>query len=203
MPKINVYLPSWLADAVKESAVPVSSICQQALTEAVRAAGAEPAERGSRTEDLRGLLTNRAREVLRTARGNSRQPSLALLAALDAEGANLALVVLDSLGVSREALRSQLPTPEAGGENLDWFLDRAATEAADLGDQYIGCEHLLLAVIADPAADRFLTALGADPVAVRQAARTASAAATYARNRTVFAGALDELRGRLNRLEQR
>ncbi|WP_241684516.1 type II toxin-antitoxin system CcdA family antitoxin [Actinomadura sp. J1-007] len=36
MPKINVYLPDELAQAVKESGVPVSAICQRALDQAVR-----------------------------------------------------------------------------------------------------------------------------------------------------------------------
>ena len=35
MPKINVYLPQWLADAVRDADMPVSDICQRALTEAV------------------------------------------------------------------------------------------------------------------------------------------------------------------------
>ncbi|MCA1837080.1 MAG: hypothetical protein LC721_12455 [Actinobacteria bacterium] len=35
MPKINVYLPQWLADAVRNADMPVSDICQRALAEAV------------------------------------------------------------------------------------------------------------------------------------------------------------------------
>ena len=35
MPKINVYLPQWLADAVREADMAVSDICQRALAEAV------------------------------------------------------------------------------------------------------------------------------------------------------------------------
>jgi hypothetical protein len=35
MPKINVYLPQWLADAVRESGAPVSEVCQRALSAAV------------------------------------------------------------------------------------------------------------------------------------------------------------------------
>lgn len=35
MPKINVYLPQWLADAVRSADMPISDICQRALTEAV------------------------------------------------------------------------------------------------------------------------------------------------------------------------
>ena len=36
MPKINVYLPDDLAEAVRDSGCPVSAICQRALEEAVR-----------------------------------------------------------------------------------------------------------------------------------------------------------------------
>jgi ATP-dependent Clp protease ATP-binding subunit ClpC len=35
MPKINVYLSQWLADAVRDADLPVSDICQRALAEAV------------------------------------------------------------------------------------------------------------------------------------------------------------------------
>jgi post-segregation antitoxin (ccd killing protein) len=36
VPKINVYLPDELAEAVKEAGVPVSAVCQRALEQAVR-----------------------------------------------------------------------------------------------------------------------------------------------------------------------
>ncbi|MDX6415722.1 MAG: hypothetical protein QOG28_342, partial [Trebonia sp.] len=36
MPKINVYLPDDLAEAVKEAGLPVSAICQATLEQAVR-----------------------------------------------------------------------------------------------------------------------------------------------------------------------
>src|ERR687890_296822 len=36
MPKINVYLPDDLAEAVKAAGVPVSAVCQRALEQAVR-----------------------------------------------------------------------------------------------------------------------------------------------------------------------
>ena len=35
MPKINVYLPQWLADAVRDTDIPVSDICQRSLADAV------------------------------------------------------------------------------------------------------------------------------------------------------------------------
>jgi post-segregation antitoxin (ccd killing protein) len=36
MPKINVYLPDDLAEAVRDAGVPVSAVCQRALEQAVR-----------------------------------------------------------------------------------------------------------------------------------------------------------------------
>ncbi|MDQ1521366.1 MAG: hypothetical protein QOI55_2439, partial [Actinomycetota bacterium] len=36
MPKINVYLPDDLAEAVREARIPVSAVCQRALEDALR-----------------------------------------------------------------------------------------------------------------------------------------------------------------------
>ncbi len=225
MPKINVYLPAWLAEAVKESGVPVSSVCQQAL-EAALSAG-HPGRGGGNTEpgrspDVERMLTNRARQVLRDARrpdvSAGLSAGLRLLDALEREGGNLALVVLRSLGLERHE-----PSPwsasvdpstagDAVGRDLDWLVEQAATEAADLGDRYVGCEHLLLAVVADAdgSAARALVRAGADPATVRQATRTAAAAAAFARTRAAstvvneaVSTALEEIRARLGRLEQR
>jgi len=225
VPKINVYVPAWLAEAVKESAVPVSAVCQQALEEAVRGGGAVRAgahNGAGPSREIERALTNRARAVLREARPASTPAGLSaglrLLGALEGEGGNLALVVLDSLGITRSHLRTapadsaQCDTDRAGRRELDWLVERAATAAADMGDRHVGCEHLLLALVADPEdpAALFLERAGTNPASVRQATRTAAAAAAYARTRTpgsavtdVMSGALEEIRARLGRLEQR
>jgi len=226
VPKINVYLPAWLAEAVKESGVPVSSVCQQALEAALGADAERPGRDGGNTEagrspDVERMLTNRARQVLRDARRTDVSVGLSaglrLLDALEREGGNLALVVLRSLGLEpREPTWSAMADPstagEAVGHDLDWLVEQAATEAADLDDRHIGCEHLLLAVVADadgPAA-RVLAHAGAEPATVRQATRTAAAAAAFARTRSASAvvneavsAALEEIRARVGRLEQR
>jgi hypothetical protein len=203
VPKINVYLPGWLADAVRESTLPVSAICQRALSEAL---GGEPdggrPRRRPVHDELWPVLTNRAREVLRHCGPASvarLSAGLAMLSGIEAEGGNLALVVLDSLGIDRDRLRAALPDAGAGGSDLDGLLERAATAAADLGHDYVGCEHLLLALAADPAgpAARLLADLGSDPSTVTRATRTAAAAATYAR-----AAALDEVQARLTTLDR-
>ena len=72
MPKINVYLPDDLADAVRDTGVPVSAICQRALEQAVRRITAiRQTALGTLDDyDLATLLpsfTGRARAVLALA----------------------------------------------------------------------------------------------------------------------------------------
>ncbi|MGN6330211.1 MAG: Clp protease N-terminal domain-containing protein [Motilibacteraceae bacterium] len=230
MPKINVYVPAWLAAALKESAVPVSAVCQQALAEAVQAppdqaGGARPARRARADERA---LTNRARTVLRDARGGAGDgagahpaAALRLLDALEREGGNLAVVVLRSLGVpptrpaALAAASAGVGDPardDDGGGDLDELVDRAATIAADMGDRHVGCEHLLLALVDRPDGPvaAVLADAGADAVTVRSATRAAAAAAAYARSVSsasamtgALASALDDIRARLGRLECR
>ena len=199
MPKINVYLPEWLADAVRESPMSVSAVCQRALTDEL---AAQPTD-----EAVEPLLTNRAREAIRRARRSTRD-DLALLAGLEEEGGNLALVVLDAIAVDRARLRERVTGARArGGPDVTSLVTRAAREAADLGDEHIGCEHLLLALVADaeaPAA-RLLARLGADPARIVVATRAAAAAAAYTRAQSAATvnAALADVRHRLRKLERR
>lgn len=225
VPKINVYLPTWLADAVKESAVPVSAVCQSALTQALQP-GANLDDRGGRAaqRDVKDVLTNRARVALEEARrrsGGSRasEPGGSdLLAGLVAEGGNLALVVLASLGVTPQRLSEALSRDDrhssrtaAGAHHLGWYVERAAGVAADLGNRHVGCEHLLLAIADDPGgpAARLLADLGADAATVASATRAGAAAAAYGRAHagvglgSALSATLEEIRTRLGRLEQR
>jgi len=95
-----------------------------------------------------------------------------------------------------------------GGPDLPGLVARAARDAADLGDEHVGCEHLLLALVADadaPAA-KLLARLGADPAMVGQATRSAAAAASYTRANSLAgntATALADIQARLSRLERR
>lgn len=203
VPKINVYLPGWLADAVRESTLPVSAICQRALSEALGGeSGGDRPRRRSVRDEVDPLLTNRAREVLRHCGHASVArlgADLAMLSGIEAEGGNLALVVLGSLGIGRDRLRAALPDSGSDGSDLDGLIERAATAAADLGNEYVGCEHLLLALAADPTAPavRLLAELGIDPSTLTRATRAAAAAATYAR-----AAALDEVQAKLTTLDR-
>jgi hypothetical protein len=72
MPKINVYLPDELAQAVREAQVPVSAICQSALERAVRdmesvRAADEPPSDDRPGVGLFGRFTPRARGALTLA----------------------------------------------------------------------------------------------------------------------------------------
>jgi ATP-dependent Clp protease ATP-binding subunit ClpC len=187
---------------VRESTLPVSAICQRALGEALtKDAGADRPHRRPVRDEVEPLLTNRAREVLRhcgQATVERLGASLAMLSGIEAEGGNLALVVLGSLGIDRDRLRAALPGTGSGGD-LDALIEQAATAAADVGSEYIGCEHLLLALAADPAAPaaRLIAGLGTDPTTLTRATRAATASAAYAR-----AVALDEVQARLTTLDR-
>jgi ATP-dependent Clp protease ATP-binding subunit ClpC len=112
MPKINVYLPDDLAEAVRDTGVPVSAICQRALEQAVRRITA--IRRMSLTDlseaDLAGQLsafTARAVTVLTLARDSATGPvtTTDLLTGILTEGNNLALEVLRSMEIDPGQLR--------------------------------------------------------------------------------------------------
>jgi len=170
MPKINVYLPDDLAEAVKESGVPVSAVCQRALEEsvkrvtAIRAVVLDDLASGASALQL-SRFTQRTREVIGLAVERSRAMGAAhvgtehLLHGVLAEGTNLALHVLravevDPDRVSRELARRE-PTdggnvPERFGGDAANALELTVTEALTLGHNYVGCEHLLLGLVAEP-----------------------------------------------------
>lgn len=194
MPKINVYLPDDLADAVRDSGIPVSAVCQRALEQAVRRlATTREAVRGPiRDRELSTLFppfTDRARTVLRlaAARPDPGSPitTADLLAALVQEGGNLALRVLETLEIGPALLTDALARQEAAEEPgpsappafsapATRALEAALGEATALGHDYVGCEHLLLGLAAEEegAAGRVLRSLGAEPRLTR---RTVSA----------------------------
>lgn len=205
MPKINVYLPDELAEAVKDSGVPVSAICQRALDQAVRRVNSIRSAVLSDTgpEDLATRLPNfteRARTTLRLAVRQAREqgaPEVGtehLLGGLLDEGGNLGLQVLQVLEIHPDRLTHELArvspavAAEEAGRRFSGpaanALELTATEAIGMQHNYIGCEHLLVALALEPdgTAGKVLRSLGADARAVR---RTVSAAvAGYAHLRT-------------------
>src|SRR4051794_34405465 len=78
MPKINVYLPDELAEAVKATGVPVSAVCQRALEEAVKRMTAlrevDPSalDLDDPNSRLARLTTARVREVIKLAAARAR-----------------------------------------------------------------------------------------------------------------------------------
>src|SRR5262245_32277070 len=159
MPKINVYLPDALADAVREAQLPVSSICQAALESAVQKVQA------ARDGRLYGRFTPRAQRVLELGQEVARQipnehvDTMHLLVGIVDEGGNLALKVLESLEIESVDLRAELmgsmPPKTAARVDTPGYapgamraLELTAKEAMALGHNYIGCEHILLGVLA-------------------------------------------------------
>jgi ATP-dependent Clp protease ATP-binding subunit ClpC len=228
MPKVNVYLPDGLASAVRDAQLPVSAICQRALEEAVRdvasARGSEaPPRQGQRGVGLFRRFTPRARQAValaeQRARGTVRGVGTEhiLLGVLD-EGANLAVTVLESMDVEPEDLRSELmgsmpAAEEVVAEHLPFTplakqaVESAAKESRGLGHNYIGCEHLLLGLVATEAglASQVLRRMGLELRTARQAVTTALSgfAQPLGRRMPRLFGALEEILRRLDAIEQR
>ncbi|MEU8057559.1 Clp protease N-terminal domain-containing protein [Microbispora bryophytorum] len=216
MPKINVYLPDDLAEAVREAALPVSAICQRALEQAVRRVSAirESILGDFEIDDPRlSHFTPRTRAVFRLALDRARAEHAAgigtehLLAAMLDEGQNLALHVLRAMEVEptlvERDLASRRPsapaaaadpeqpadegTRDVGPSRFDAHaanaLELAVTEAHALGHNYIGCEHLLLGLVAEPdgIGGQVLRDRGAEPRLTRRAVAAALAGYVHLR----------------------
>lgn len=220
MPKINVYLPDELAEAVKDAGVPVSAVCQRALEQAVRRVTAirETALGDLDHADLAaGLpqLTARAGEALELGieqARTARSPAVGtghLLGGLLAEGRNLALQVLRAVEIEPDRVRRELArqsSAEAGVAAEDGSprfsgpasgaLELAVTEATAFGHNYVGSEHLLLGLVAEPdgTAGHVLRSLGVELRLTRRAVAAALAGYVHLRAQTPQAGADAETR---------
>ncbi|MFV2109354.1 Clp protease N-terminal domain-containing protein [Micromonospora sp. LOL_015] len=217
MPKINVYLPDDLADAVRDTGIAVSAVCQRALEQAVRRV---TAIRATNLADLDAdqlaaqlpHLTARTRDVLLRARTQARSAHAAevgtrhLLAALLDEGDNLGVRVLQTIEVPPAQVTARLAAvvatsgsaPTSAPVSTLRFtgtgagaLELAVTEATALGHNYVGCEHLLLGLVAEPdgTAGRVLRESGVELRATRRA--VVAALAGYAHLRAQAATASD------------
>lgn len=140
-------------------------------------------------------FTERGRAVVEAAQANARvtgSPSVGIahlgLALLDlAHG--VAHMALQILGVRTETIRERIadatgvdpaaaspwvaqPAQVPFAPSTQRLLEEAASEAEAMGHQYLGTEHLLIALTAsdDPAGNAFRAA-GVTPEAVRQAVR--------------------------------
>ncbi|GAA3335091.1 hypothetical protein GCM10020358_01970 [Amorphoplanes nipponensis] len=192
MPKINVYLPDDLAEAVRDSGLPVSAVCQRALEEAVRRITAiRQTPLGELdAEQLAARLpafTQRAVTVVAlaiTAARDAGAPTVGtghLLRAMITEGDNLALRVLRAMEIDPAALSWADKDEPGGGPGLRYStpaanaLEMLIAEASGLGHNYVGCEHLLIGLAAEPdgIAGRVLREAGADGKSVRRAVSAA------------------------------
>jgi ATP-dependent Clp protease ATP-binding subunit ClpA len=197
MPKINVYLPDDLAEAVKEAGLPVSAICQATLEQAVRRLTTIRQLVASDLDiDTLGSRLPRFTDKALTAFGLAAEQARAagvplvgtehLLGGLLAEGSNLALAVLHAMDIETSAVKAELDRAAVGSHPggpdaarrisgpLGTALVGAVAAANALGHNYIGCEHLLLGLISesDGAGGQILRGLGVDE---RQARRTVTA----------------------------
>ena len=222
MPKINVYLPDDLAETVKETGLPVSAICQRALEQSVKRVTAIRAI-GDLTgaDPTAGLtsFTQRAKDVLKLAIGSATGEvgTTDLLRGMLTEGTNLAVHVLRSLDIDPVTVARELPEPTEGtatrmSVTAANALELTVIEALTLGHNYVGCEHLLLGLVAEPdgTAGQVLRGLGAEPRQVRQVVSAALAGYVHLQANqggsaalTAAVGkALEPLTRRLDRLEE-
>jgi ATP-dependent Clp protease ATP-binding subunit ClpC len=112
----------------------------------------------------------------------------------------------------RVELEGELAGEQALTPNAQRVIAITVDEARTLGHNYLGCEHLLLALIAEPAgiAGRVLRTMGFDLVVTRRAVVTALTGFLHARANTPptssvppdqLEGALAEITARLDRIE--
>jgi ATP-dependent Clp protease ATP-binding subunit ClpA len=233
MPKINVYLPDELAAAVRDAQLPVSGICQSALERAVRdvtsARGADQTPAEDRPDiGLFARFTQRARQAVTLAERAAREiphsyvgTEHLLLGIID-EGGGIGVKVLPSLDIEVADLRAELvasmdrPTGAAPDNHLPFTpiakraLEAALKEALTLGHNYIGTEHLLLALLAteDGLASQVLRRMGLEQRTTRRAVVTAliGVVGTMPRQRTAGPSnpdTLEEILRRLDAIEQR
>jgi ATP-dependent Clp protease ATP-binding subunit ClpC len=166
----------------------------------------DPDARPELAARLAGRMTDRVKasvELAHQAAGEEPVGTRHLLVGLIDEGGNLAVRLLPALGEEPDALREAalastaeeaLPSaaPTAGEQAGFWSgltmparraIGAALEAALDLGHNYIGCEHLLLGLLAEEesGAGRILHAAGLDAAAVRRGITTALAGFAQAR----------------------
>ena len=235
MPKINVYLPEALADAVRDAQLPVSAICQAALERAVRDVTSvrgveEPPPDDHPGLGMLGRFTPRARRAVTLAQelasglGYERVGTEHMLLGIVDEGQNLALKVLESLEIDPADLRTELVAAMSGpGKPVEGTLpftgpakialELTAKEALGLGHNYVGCEHLLLGLLAAEGgtAGQVLRRMGLELRTARRAVVAALAGLVHARQEPgrptpaapTPAPALDQILRRLDSIERR
>ncbi|GGM70971.1 hypothetical protein GCM10011609_03350 [Lentzea pudingi] len=216
MPKINVYLPDELAESVKDMNIPVSAICQRALEGSVKRI---VAIRALTVQDLKRdnfpQFTDRAWKALQIAAECAEGTKIGtahLLNGIVREGGNLALDVLRAIDITPEGVPSFIPCDigrkPGFADDAAAALELAVTESIALGHNYVGCEHLLLGIVAEPngKGGEELRELGAEIKATRRAVQTALAGIVHLQKQQKAtpdaAKVLEMIMTRLARLEQ-
>ncbi len=216
---------------MRDAQLPVSAICQAALERAVRdvssARGTDrpPPEQGGTAAGLYSRFTPRARSALALAQRSARDTGQRhvgtehlLLGVLD-EGANVGLTVLTSLDVEPADVRVELVASMAPPSNAPpgdtpfaplakRALEASVREALGCGHNYVGCEHLLLGLLAteDGIASQVLRRMGLELRTTRRAVTTAVAGVAHGKEATRPpagrpGGDLDEVLRRLDAVE--
>jgi ATP-dependent Clp protease ATP-binding subunit ClpC len=232
VPKINVYLPDDLAAAVRDAQVPVSAVCQRALERAVRDVSSLRAADQAPSEDRPGpgtfgRFTPRARTALTLGESFAREvphsyvgTEHVLLGVID-EGGNLAVKVLEALDIELSDLRAELvasmgpPTERVEGHIpftplAKQALEATAKESLGMLHNYIGCEHVLLGLIATEKglASEVLRRMGAELITTRRTVITALSGFLHAQfqnpaPRPEPPDALQQILRRLDAIEER
>ncbi|MCX2948015.1 Clp protease N-terminal domain-containing protein [Lentzea sp. NEAU-D7] len=196
--------------------IPVSAICQRALEGSVKRITAIRALTVADLErDDFPHFTDRAWKALRLAGECSQGTGIGtshLLRGIVDEGGNLALDVLRALDITPDGLASSIPSGAGGktgfADDGAAALELAVTESIALGHNYVGCEHLLLGIVAEPngKGGEELRALGADIKGTRRAVQTALAGIVHLQKQQKAAPdaakVLEMIMSRLARLEQ-
>jgi ATP-dependent Clp protease ATP-binding subunit ClpA len=231
MPKINVYLPDELAVAVRDAQVPISAICQAALERAVRDVGAlRGSDETPTQEPAYGPFTRftpRARTAIAYAQGQAVERhhdhvgTEHLLLGVLYEGSNLALKVLAALDLEPDDVRSELvaslaPALKNVPEQPPFTplakkaLEITTKESLGLGHNYVGCEHLLLGLLAteEGLASQVLRRMGLELRTTRRAVVTVLKGFVHAREQaaskeTPAYTTLEEILRRLDAIERR
>lgn len=218
------------------TAVRMVNRTRQAIS-VIRDPGFDPVAHPVMTSRAQGRMTPRLLEAFALARqaGGDRTGTGQLLLAVVEQGDNLGVRLLQAMEVDPGELTAALrqadlaepgtnrdaaagpgvaARPDAGtalGADLTrpaWQVIATAMEAAvDLGHNYLGCEHLVLGLVAETGgvAGRVLREFGADPVAARKTLASILAGYVHGRQDTQQAGteALGEILRRLDALEAR
>lgn len=198
MPKVNVYLPDALAERVRAAGLPVSAICQAALTSALDQTVNWQDTITQKDLDLPEPIafelpvTNHLVTVinlaysLARARHSASVRSEHLLLGLLEEGENLALKVLESANVNLNVLRKDVTsaTPKSTRQrsmsqvklcaNARTIIESTGHEAVLMSRPFIGSEHLLLALLHNKTggAGAILRTHGLELAATRKATQT-------------------------------